>query len=192
MLCLRGPFQLAIHMVQNRRAGEQKSHWDKTDKGNYHLKLCMCLFVLSQCYFCSPVRQFCTTRMVSCKKPIFLVIAYHWAVKQIKWIKSPNIKWPPQMRWFSGRLLSVSSRGTEMPLLDEILQREINYEMDIVACRMAATRVWKPCNSPKVVAKKRWSLRKVFNCIDLVRSTSSVEYVVAYGNWSNMDDRLLT
>ena len=25
-----------------------------------------------------------------------------------------------------------------MPLLDEILQREINYEMDIVACRMAA------------------------------------------------------
>ena len=68
-----------------------------------------------------------------------------------------------------------------MPLLDEILQREINYEMDIVACRMAATRVSKPCNSPKVVAKKRWSLRKVFNCIDLVRSTSNVEYVVAYG-----------
>ena len=27
-----GPLQLAIHMVQNHRAGEQKSHWDKTNK----------------------------------------------------------------------------------------------------------------------------------------------------------------
>ena len=27
-----GPFQLAIHVVQNRRAGEQKSHWEKTNK----------------------------------------------------------------------------------------------------------------------------------------------------------------
>ena len=35
------PLQLAIHVVQNRRAGEQKSHWDKTNKENYHLKLCM-------------------------------------------------------------------------------------------------------------------------------------------------------
>ena len=70
LICLIGPFQLAIHMVQNRHAGEQNSHWDKTDKGNYHLKLCMCLFVLSQCYFCSPAGQFCTTWMASCKKPI--------------------------------------------------------------------------------------------------------------------------
>ena len=36
-----GPLQLATHVVQNRRAGEQKSHWDKTNKENYHLKLCM-------------------------------------------------------------------------------------------------------------------------------------------------------
>ena len=36
-----GPLQLAIHMVQNRRAGEQKSYWDKTNKENYHFKLCM-------------------------------------------------------------------------------------------------------------------------------------------------------
>ena len=45
-----GPLQLVIHVVQNRRAGEQKSHWDKTNKENYHLKLCMSffLFVLSQ------------------------------------------------------------------------------------------------------------------------------------------------
>ena len=27
-----GPLQLAIHVVQNRLAGEQKSHWDKTNK----------------------------------------------------------------------------------------------------------------------------------------------------------------
>ena len=27
-----GPLQLVIHVVQNRRAGEQKSHWDKTTK----------------------------------------------------------------------------------------------------------------------------------------------------------------
>ena len=27
-----GPMQLAIHVVQNRHAGEQKSHWDKTNK----------------------------------------------------------------------------------------------------------------------------------------------------------------
>ena len=36
-----GPLQVAIHVVQNRRTGEQKSHGDKTNKGNYHLKLCM-------------------------------------------------------------------------------------------------------------------------------------------------------
>ena len=36
-----GPLQLAIHVVQNRRAGGQKSHWDKTNKENYHFKLCM-------------------------------------------------------------------------------------------------------------------------------------------------------
>ena len=33
-------------MVQNRRAGEQKSHWDKTNKENYHLKLCMSFICL--------------------------------------------------------------------------------------------------------------------------------------------------
>ena len=27
-----GPLQLAIQGVQNRHAGEQKSHWDKTNK----------------------------------------------------------------------------------------------------------------------------------------------------------------
>ena len=37
----QGNLQLVIHVVQNRRAGEQKSHWDKTNKENYHLKLYM-------------------------------------------------------------------------------------------------------------------------------------------------------
>ena len=36
-----GPLQLAILVEQKRQAGTQKSHWDKTKKGNYHLKLCL-------------------------------------------------------------------------------------------------------------------------------------------------------
>ena len=36
-----GPLQLAIHVIQNRHAGEQKSHWDKTNEENYHSKLCV-------------------------------------------------------------------------------------------------------------------------------------------------------
>ena len=36
-----GPWQLTIHVIQNRHAGTQKSHWDKTNEENYHLKLCM-------------------------------------------------------------------------------------------------------------------------------------------------------
>ena len=38
---LIGPLQLSIHVVQNRHVGTQKSHWYKTNKVNYHLKLCM-------------------------------------------------------------------------------------------------------------------------------------------------------
>ena len=33
--------QPCIHVVQNRRPGEQKSHWDKINKENYHFILCM-------------------------------------------------------------------------------------------------------------------------------------------------------
>ena len=36
-----GPLEVAIHVVQNRRAGEQKSHRDKINKESYILKLCM-------------------------------------------------------------------------------------------------------------------------------------------------------
>ena len=64
--------QLAIQVVQNRHAGEKKSHWEKTKEGNYYLELCMPLFVLSQCDFCSPAGRFCTTWMASCKGPIDL------------------------------------------------------------------------------------------------------------------------
>ena len=67
---LIGLLQLAIHVVQNRRAGEQKSHWDKTNNANYHFKLCMAFLVFFQCDFCSPAWRFCTTWMASCKGPI--------------------------------------------------------------------------------------------------------------------------
>ena len=42
----KGPLQLAIYVVQNRHPVEQKSHWDKTNRGNYLLKLIMCSFCL--------------------------------------------------------------------------------------------------------------------------------------------------
>ena len=68
---LIGPLQLAIHVVQNHRSGEQKSRWDKTNQRNYHLNYEICLlFVLSQCDFCSPAWRFSTTWMASCKEPI--------------------------------------------------------------------------------------------------------------------------
>ena len=38
-----GPLQLAIHVVQNSHAGEQKSHCDKT-----------CMSFVCLCDFCSP------------------------------------------------------------------------------------------------------------------------------------------
>ena len=31
--------QLAIHVVQNRHAGDQKAHWDKQTKGIYTFKI---------------------------------------------------------------------------------------------------------------------------------------------------------
>ena len=65
-----GPLQLVIYVVKNHHAGEQKSHWNKNNKGNYHFKLCMPFFVLFQCVFCSPAWQFCTTWMASCKAPL--------------------------------------------------------------------------------------------------------------------------
>ena len=36
-----GPLQVSIDVVQNRHIGTQTSHWDKTNKGNYHLELCV-------------------------------------------------------------------------------------------------------------------------------------------------------
>ena len=37
---LIGPLQLAIHVVQKKtgNASEQESHWEKTNKENYHFK----------------------------------------------------------------------------------------------------------------------------------------------------------
>ena len=65
-----GPLELAIHVVQNRHDGEQKSHWDKTNKGDYHLKL----FMPFVCFL--PVRLLLSSTVVlyhgmaSCKGPI--------------------------------------------------------------------------------------------------------------------------
>ena len=39
-----GLLQLVTHVVQNRHAGEQVTHWEKTKKENYHFKCCV-LFV---------------------------------------------------------------------------------------------------------------------------------------------------
>ena len=65
----RPPLQLAIHAVENRHAGEQTSHWEKTIKGNYYLQKCMpfvCL-VPVQLFSAAPVRWHCTTWMYNCK-----------------------------------------------------------------------------------------------------------------------------
>ena len=35
------PFAPSYSHGKNGHDGEQKSHWDKTNEGNYHLKLCM-------------------------------------------------------------------------------------------------------------------------------------------------------
>ena len=52
---LIGPLQLAIHVVQNRHTGTQKSPWDKTNKGNYHLiKTMYCMSFVGL----APVRLF--------------------------------------------------------------------------------------------------------------------------------------
>ena len=56
-----GLWQLAInYMVQNCYAGEQNLHWDKTNKGNYHLKL-MYAFYLS---LIVPVRLLLSSKAV--------------------------------------------------------------------------------------------------------------------------------
>ena len=69
---LIGPLQLAILVVQNRHTGTQKSPWDKTNKGNYHLKLCtVCLLlVLPQCDFCVPACGFVPREWQAAVKPL--------------------------------------------------------------------------------------------------------------------------
>ena len=56
-----GPLQLVIHVVQNLRAGEQKSHWDKTNKENYNLELCMSFVCLVPVRLLLSSVQFYTT-----------------------------------------------------------------------------------------------------------------------------------
>ena len=65
-----GSLQVAIQVVQNRRVGEQKSHWDKTNKENYSLKLCMSFVCLV------PVRLLLTSTAVLYHVNGYLQIAY--------------------------------------------------------------------------------------------------------------------
>ena len=55
--------QIAIHVVQSRHAGEQKKHWDKTNKENYCLKL-----VITKGY-----EERATTIKVTCDQAIFFL-----------------------------------------------------------------------------------------------------------------------
>ena len=56
-----GPLQLAIHVVQTCSAGKQKLHWDKTNKENYHLKLCMSFVCLVPLRLLLSSMAVCTT-----------------------------------------------------------------------------------------------------------------------------------
>ena len=78
------PLQLAIHVVQNRHAGEQKWHWENTNKGNYHLKSCMpfvCLIPVR--LLLSSVWRFYTTWMASYKGGYSLLTVSNFFVCQI-------------------------------------------------------------------------------------------------------------
>ena len=66
-----GPLQLVIHVVQNRHTGEQETHWEKTNKGNYRFKWYKLFVNLSCPNTCSPAWRFCTTWITSWKGPIF-------------------------------------------------------------------------------------------------------------------------
>ena len=58
-------------VVRNRLAGEQQSHWDKTNKRNCHLKLCMS-FVLScpSAIFALRYGGFVTRKWLAAKKSL--------------------------------------------------------------------------------------------------------------------------
>ena len=53
-----GSLQVSIHVVQNQHIGKQKSHWDKKNKGNYHLKLCTPFVGLAPMRLLRPNRVF--------------------------------------------------------------------------------------------------------------------------------------
>ena len=62
-----GHLQLSNHVAQNRLTGKQMTHWDMLNKENSNL---VAFFNMSQCVICPPVWQFCTTWLLSCKRPI--------------------------------------------------------------------------------------------------------------------------
>ena len=60
--------QLSNEAVQNRQTGEQMSHWDMLKKAT---KFEFSLFNMFQYVICSPVWRFCSTWLLSCKRPIW-------------------------------------------------------------------------------------------------------------------------
>ena len=64
------PLRLAIHVVQNRRAGWQKSHREKTNKENYYFKLRMSLACL--------VHSYSTQLTMSCHSTTFALAAWQF------------------------------------------------------------------------------------------------------------------
>ena len=67
--------QLSNHVVQNCQTGKQMTHWDLLNKAN---KFEFSLFNMSEYIICSPVWRFCTTWLLSCKRPIasYAVVFY--------------------------------------------------------------------------------------------------------------------
>ena len=69
-----GLLQIAIHVVQNRHAGEYGVHWKKTNKVITILNDVWPLFLLSHCVSCSPVWRICSASKTSCNGPIYWML----------------------------------------------------------------------------------------------------------------------
>ena len=64
---LNGPFAAEQSRGTKSPYWRQMTHWDMLNKENSNL---VAFFNMSQCIICSPVWRFCTTWLLSCKRPI--------------------------------------------------------------------------------------------------------------------------
>ena len=74
-----GPLQASHSRGTNRRAGEQKSHWDKTNKENYNLELCM-PFVCPSAASALQRGGFVPREWLAAKGLLVSLIPIHWIV----------------------------------------------------------------------------------------------------------------